>query len=1024
MEKFRYSEEEQAFLEDSSVPFAVYQFINKRVVTIALSQGFIELSGYTEMSREELYALMDRNMYQDTHPDDVSAIGNAALQFATEGGEYDVIYRSKRGGEYRIIHAYGKHFYKKNGVKLAFVWYTDHGPYLDDDRNEKDSRLSIIKSKLEERSFNSKMNHDYLTGLPSMSYFFDLAEAGCREMRSKGQRPVILYFDFNGMKAYNQKYGLEEGDRLLKVFSDEIITQFSHENCSRFSADHFCVFCDEEKAREGTNRLIKTNFTADNNRKMPLRIGMYVYDDENISISGACDRAKIACDCGKDNYASMLYLFDQKMMTCLEDKQYVVENIDRAIKEGWIKVFYQPIIRTASGQVCHEEALARWIDPEKGFFSPAAFIPALEDSNTIYKLDLYIVDCVLKKMKAQREHGHYVVPVSVNLSRSDFYTCDVVEEIRRRVDESDISRDMMVIEITESIIADDLDYMIKEIGRFKELGFSVWMDDYGSGYSSPAILHKVPFDLIKIDMFFVRQLKDGEKARIILTEIVRMAMALGMNTVAEGVETKEQADFLRDIGCTMLQGYYFCKPISFEEILARYKEGKQIGFENPDEADYYTQLGNVNLYNLPISNTDGKHNDYFDTWPMVMLECLDDRISVVKSNITFNNYIEEHFPRSFEKKQYNSKEYLDKAGVMWLSSVLQCAKSGKRMIMEDLTEDGKLIQLLIWRIAVNPVTKVAAVMAAILSSTEVMGKQDEMSEELKKITELKRSVSALLANMPAMTFSKDVNTRKYLACNQAFADYAHKETPEGVVGLIDFEIFDADTAYHFIEDDKKALDMDKPYIFYEDVPDAEGNPRQFQTTKLKFTDDTGRECLLGLCQDVTDAMRIKREYVKKLAMVQNMAEIDALTGIKNKNAFKEREKLMNRRILEKRQPEFAIIVLDVNDLKKINDTQGHEAGDRCICEACEIICRTFKRSPVYRVGGDEFVVISQDEDYEHTKELIDLIAKYNEEALVNGGIIIACGMAVFDNDENVISVFNRADKAMYENKNHLKNRKG
>ena len=133
---------------------------------------------------------------------------------------------------------------------------------------------------------------------------------------------------------------------------------------------------------------------------------------------------------------------------------------------------------------------------------------------------------------------------------------------------------------------------------------------------------------------------------------------------------------------------------------------------------------------------------------------------------------------------------------------------------------------------------------------------------------------------------------------------------------------------------------------------------------------------------------------------------------------------MNRRILEKRQPEFAIIVLDVNDLKKINDTLGHEAGDRCICEACEIICRTFKRSPVYRVGGDEFVVISQDEDYEHTKELIDLIAKYNEEALVNGGIIIACGMAVFDNDENVISVFNRADKAMYENKKHLKNRKG
>lgn len=217
--------------------------------------------------------------------------------------------------------------------------------------------------------------------------------------------------------------------------------------------------------------------------------------------------------------------------------------------------------------------------------------------------------------------------------------------------------------------------------------------------------------------------------------------------------------------------------------------------------------------------------------------------------------------------------------------------------------------------------------------------------------------------------------------------------------------------------------MDGPYIFYEDVPDAEGNPRQFQTTKLKFIDDTGRECLLGLCQDVTDAMRIKREYVEKLAIVQSMVEIDSLTGIKNKNAYMIREELMNRRIKGHLQPEFAIVVLDVNDLKKINDTMGHDAGDKCIREACDIICQTFKRSPVYRVGGDEFVVISQDEDYARTEEFVDMIAKYNEKAIVGGGIIIACGMARFNNDENVNAVFNRADKAMYENKNYLKKRK-
>ena len=322
--------------------------------------------------------------------------------------------------------------------------------------------------------------------------------------------------------------------------------------------------------------------------------------------------------------------------------------------------------------------------------------------------------------------------------------------------------------------------------------------------------------------------------------------------------------------------------------------------------------------------------------------------------------------------------------------------------------------------SINENEVISAEYARLQQENERLRKEADAN---RKIVSLKKSLTDLLTNMPAMTFSKDVDTGKYLACNQAFADYAHKETPEGVVGLTDLEIFDEETAIHFIEDDKKALAMDKPYIFYEDVPDAAGNPRQFQTTKLKFTDDTGRECLLGLCQDVTDAMRIKREYTEKLALVQNMAEIDSLTGIKNKNAYKVRESIMNQRIQEQRQPEFAIVVLDVNDLKKINDTEGHEAGDKYICDACDIICNIFKRSPVYRIGGDEFVVISQDEDYARSEELVDVIARHNKDALINGGVVVACGMAKYDQQDCVAAVFEIADKRMYENKKFLKNRK-
>lgn len=297
---------------------------------------------------------------------------------------------------------------------------------------------------------------------------------------------------------------------------------------------------------------------------------------------------------------------------------------------------------------------------------------------------------------------------------------------------------------------------------------------------------------------------------------------------------------------------------------------------------------------------------------------------------------------------------------------------------------------------------------------------DESIDVNKMIIDLQESVSSLLANMPAMTFSKDVVTRKYLACNQAFADYAHKETPEGVVGLTDFEIFDAKTAEHFIEDDKKALAMDKPYIFYEDVPDAAGNPRRFQTTKLKFVDATGRECLLGLCQDVTDAMRIKQEYDERLANARTRANIDALTGIRNKYAYLEFEEKINEKIAGKRQAPFAITLFDVNDLKTVNDTKGHQAGDEYICGACMIICKRFKHSPVFRIGGDEFVAISEGEDYENLEELLKYFEEYNEEAKRTGGIVIACGSSKYDGEDTVAPVFQQADKNMYENKRRLK----
>jgi diguanylate cyclase (GGDEF)-like protein len=199
----------------------------------------------------------------------------------------------------------------------------------------------------------------------------------------------------------------------------------------------------------------------------------------------------------------------------------------------------------------------------------------------------------------------------------------------------------------------------------------------------------------------------------------------------------------------------------------------------------------------------------------------------------------------------------------------------------------------------------------------------------------------------------------------------------------------------------------------------EGEPRYVQMKAAMAEEKEGPRLIVGL-NDIDTQVRQEEEFEKLLEQAQAEANIDALTRVKNKHAYLEAEKHIDRLIADHRQPPFAVVILDVNDLKKINDTSGHQAGDRYLRDACEVICDIFKRSPVYRIGGDEFAVISQGKDYAHIEELIGEVRNHNEEASRNDGIIIAFGMSRFEDDECVAAVFERADRNMYEIKKALK----
>ncbi|MBO7402322.1 MAG: EAL domain-containing protein, partial [Lachnospiraceae bacterium] len=392
----------------------------------------------------------------------------------------------------------------------------------------------------------------------------------------------MLFFDLSGMKSFNGKYGYSEGDKLIREVSIVLKNHYTSDFCGRLGQDHFVAYSENDDVEKEIDEIFSEIEKVNDGRTLPVRVGIYTDKYDTVDASMAYDRAKMACDRDRSAHVSKYTHYDMALRKETLTRDYVLSNLEKALSEKRIRAFYQPIMRSQTGNVTDEEALCRWIDPERGIISPLDFIPVLEEAKLIYKLDLYMVDRVLEDFATKKAEGIKPVPVSVNLSRYDFRSCDMVKEICKRMDKARIDRNMLTIEITESFVSADADFLKVQIARFHEAGFKVWMDDFGSGYSSLNALADFDFDLIKFDMIFLRRFKESKKARVILGQLLNMAKLLEVEAVVEGVETAEQMEFLRDAGCDKCQGYYFDRPASVQSVIERIKTGMCFNAELAD----------------------------------------------------------------------------------------------------------------------------------------------------------------------------------------------------------------------------------------------------------------------------------------------------------------------------------------------------------------------------------------------------------------------------------------------------------
>ena len=479
---------------------------------------------------------------------------------------------------------------------------------------------------------------DWLTGLPSMARFHALARLGAVAIQARGERPAAIALDVMGMKDYNTRYSRSGGDAMLCSLADVLRSHFGSEACSRLAEDHFYAYTSERKAEPTVRAVLRDFRLLDPERYPPVRAGIYVLDDDDDIVEVGFDRAKTACDLDRKTWASHIDWFTDEMRIAVRLRSHVIESIDQAIAENWIRPYYQAIVRSATGDVCDEEALARWNDPVFGTLAPFQFIPDLEEAGMLCKLDLHIVDCVIEDLHAKLAHGVPVVPVSINFSLRDLHDVDLAHEISQRLDAAVLPRSLIRIELTESVASSDPDFLRDQIASMHAHGFEVWMDDFGSGYSSLNTLQEFDFDLIKLDMGFLRSSKT-ERSRVMLAGVVQAASLLGVGTLTEGVETEEQATYLASIGCEMLQGFYYARPNPLQDIIEHHGRSDDLKREAFQELRYWNDVSLLSFTNL------AGHNDPSADWvpmsefPIAVLEEREGEWSIVRANETYIDFL-------------------------------------------------------------------------------------------------------------------------------------------------------------------------------------------------------------------------------------------------------------------------------------------------------------------------------------------------------------------------------------------------
>lgn len=437
------------------------------------------------------------------------------------------------------------------------------------------ARVKRMIELYEDRSILKEVEREKLTNLYNIDFFRKYAkqfDANFPEVEKD-----MVFLSVNRFRLINELYGHEFADKILLSITGELSDFVS--KCKgllgKEGGGTFLLYCEHQEDYEALPKILEAAVKKDaKDINVSFKIAVYPFVDPSLEKEIVIDRLIDTADTLTNDYGKNVAVYSHEAQKANLHKEELIAAFPEALKEEQFQLYFQPKyeIQGEKPRLTSAEVLIRWISPKFGFVSPGEFISLFEENGLICQLDAYIIQKAAEHMKRWKKvYGEYV-PLSINLSRVNLYRPNLVEEIIGYISSNGVPREKCYIEITESAFVEDAKAVIPVIDKIRQSGFKIEIDDFGSGYSSFGALADLPFDVLKIDMQFIRAMEKNPKVKDIVKMIINLAKTLNATVVSEGVETKQQYDFLQENGCDIIQGYYLSKPLplkEFEELIQK-----------------------------------------------------------------------------------------------------------------------------------------------------------------------------------------------------------------------------------------------------------------------------------------------------------------------------------------------------------------------------------------------------------------------------------------------------------------------